>query len=43
MLYHAQVDKEYDPINREIGLYMDTINVFIRIVQLLSTSGNRKI
>lgn len=42
MLYHAQMDEKYDPINREIGIYMDTINIFIRIVQILSMSGNRK-
>lgn len=42
MLYHAQMDKKYDPINREIGIYMNTINIFIRIAQILAVSGNRK-
>merc|ERR550539_2292532 len=31
--YHAEMDEHYDPINRGIGLYMDTINIFVRVVQ----------
>ena len=34
----------YDPINHSIGIYMDTINLFIRIAQILQSSqgGKRK-
>ncbi|GAB1598718.1 growth hormone-inducible transmembrane protein-like [Argonauta hians] len=34
--------RPYDPINSSIGIYMDTINIFIRIVSILSGGGNRK-
>jgi len=39
MKYHAEMDDNYDPINRGFGMYMNTINIFIRIVSILS---NRK-
>merc|ERR1719189_127546 len=32
ILYHAQMDNHYDPINQEIGIYLNTINIFVRIV-----------
>ena len=34
----------FDPINHSIGIYMDTINLFIRIAQILqgSSGGKRK-
>lgn len=32
--------KRYDPINASMGIYMDTINIFIRILVILS--GNRR-
>jgi len=42
MLYHAELDSDYDPINRGLGLYMDTINIFVRVAQIIAMSGNRK-
>jgi len=42
MLYHAELDSNYDPINRGLGLYMDTINIFIRVAQIIAMGGNRK-
>jgi len=42
MLYHAEMDEVYDPINQGIGLYMDTINIFVRVVQILMMSQRRK-
>jgi len=42
MLYHAELDSDYDPINRGLGLYMDTINIFIRVAQIIAMGGNRK-
>lgn len=32
----------YDPINESISIYMDTINIFIRIVQILAGGGSRR-
>merc|ERR1719219_116116 len=40
MLYHAELDSDYDPINRGLGLYMDTINIFIRVAQMIAMGGN---
>lgn len=42
VLYHAQMDNQYDPINRELGIYINSINIFIRVVQILAMSGRRK-
>jgi len=41
VLYHAQMDNHFDPINREIGIYLNTINIFVRVVQILAM-GKRK-
>lgn len=32
----------FDPVNASIGIYMDTINIFIRIAQLLAGGGRKK-
>jgi len=32
----------YDPVNNSIGIYMDTINIFIRILTILMGGGNRR-
>jgi len=42
ILYHAQMDNHYDPINREIGIYLHTINIFVRVAQILAMSGGRR-
>ncbi|RZF37530.1 hypothetical protein LSTR_LSTR008568 [Laodelphax striatellus] len=34
--------EKYDPINRSMSIYMDTINIFIRIVSILSNGGSSK-
>ncbi len=33
---------KYDPVNNSISVYMDTVNIFIRIAQILAMGGNRK-
>lgn len=33
---------KFDPINSCLGIYMDTMNIFIRIAMILSGSGGRK-
>merc|ERR1712001_547238 len=35
------VDK-YDPVNNSIGIYISTMNIFIRIAQILAMGGNRR-
>jgi growth hormone-inducible transmembrane protein len=32
----------YDPINNSINIFMDTLNIFIRIVSILAGGGNRR-
>jgi FtsH-binding integral membrane protein len=32
----------FDPVNASIGIYMDTINIFIRIATILGMGGNRR-
>ncbi|XP_075999745.1 growth hormone-inducible transmembrane protein [Genypterus blacodes] len=38
-LYGVQ---KYDPINACMGIYMDTLNIFMRLVMILSGGGNRR-
>lgn len=32
----------YDPVNNSVSIYMDTINIFIRVAMLLAGGGNRR-
>lgn len=34
--------QKYDPINSMLGIYMDTLNIFMRVATILATGGNRK-
>ncbi|XP_046412729.1 growth hormone-inducible transmembrane protein [Neodiprion pinetum] len=34
--------RPYDPINNAISIYLDTVNIFIRILSILAGGGNRK-
>lgn len=34
--------RRYDPINASIGIYMDTINIFIRILTILASGNSRR-
>ncbi|KAG7265823.1 hypothetical protein CRUP_020091 [Coryphaenoides rupestris] len=34
--------QKYDPINACMGIYMDTLNIFMRMVMILSGGGGRK-
>jgi FtsH-binding integral membrane protein len=34
--------QKYDPINSSMGIYTDTLNIFIRIAQILAMQGRRK-
>lgn len=34
--------RPYDPINNAISIYMDTINIFTRILMILAGGGNRR-
>lgn len=34
--------QKYDPINNSIGIYIDTINIFVRIAQILAMGGGSR-
>lgn len=42
VLHDAEVSQDFDPISEQMGLYMDTINIFVRIVQILMMNQRRK-
>jgi len=42
VLHDAQVAEKFDPIGEQMGLYMDTINIFVRIVQILIMQQNKR-
>jgi len=43
VLHDAQVAERFDPIGEQMGLYLDAINIFVRIVQILMMQqGKRK-
>ncbi|XP_064395325.1 growth hormone-inducible transmembrane protein-like [Halichondria panicea] len=42
IIAHAERDNHYDPVNMSMGIYLDTVNIFIRILSLLAGSGNKR-
>lgn len=46
ILHHAKLvehgQMKADPVNESVGLIMDSINIFIRLVQILGMQSNRK-
>lgn len=42
IVHHAENDHHFDPVNRSMGIYLDAINIFVRILSLLAGSGNRR-
>lgn len=42
LLRHAETSCVYDPIDESLGIYLDTLNIFIRVVQILSDLQNKK-
>ena len=41
VMYNAKTMKVYDPINNSIGIYLDSINIFVRFVQILGNSKKK--
>ncbi|XP_076752158.1 growth hormone-inducible transmembrane protein [Xylocopa sonorina] len=39
---YGQLAKPYDPINNAISIYLDAINIFVRILQLVAGSNRKK-
>lgn len=38
----AEAYHDFDPINESISIYLNTINIFIRLAQILSGGNRRK-
>lgn len=41
IMHDAKTMKKYDPINNSIGIYLDSINIFIRFVQIFGGSKKK--
>jgi len=39
VIHRAKTELKYDPINRSLSIYLDAINIFVRMAQIL---GNKK-
>lgn len=42
VLHDAQVAPYFDPISEQMGLYLDSINIFVRVVQILMMQNSRR-
>eukprot|EP00484_Ammonia_sp_Unknown_P019722 CAMPEP_0197048620 /NCGR_PEP_ID=MMETSP1384-20130603/23933_1 /TAXON_ID=29189 /ORGANISM="Ammonia sp." /LENGTH=293 /DNA_ID=CAMNT_0042480779 /DNA_START=216 /DNA_END=1097 /DNA_ORIENTATION=+ len=42
VLHDAQVAGRFDPVSEQMGLYLDSINIFVRVVQILMMQQRRK-
>lgn len=42
IIHHAETQSYYDPVNNAIGIYLDTVNIFVRILYLLAGSGGNR-
>jgi len=42
VLHDAQVAPSFDPISEQMGLYLDAINIFVRVVQILMLQNSRR-
>lgn len=40
--YPVGAARPYDPVNASLSIYMDTINIFVRIATILAGGGNRR-
>jgi FtsH-binding integral membrane protein len=38
----AETSMHFDPVNESIAIYLDTLNIFIRIATILATGGGRR-
>lgn len=42
MIQKAKFQQVYDPLKTSISIYMDTINIFTRMVAIMSNGNRRK-
>ena len=39
---HAETHMHFDPVNESISIYLDILNIFMRMAMILSGGGNRR-
>jgi len=42
IIHSAKTKPVYDPIDESIGIYLDTINIFVRFVMIFRQNKNKK-
>ena len=43
VMHKARTDEVYDPMTQSIAIYLNTINIFVRMVTIMaSNQGNRR-
>jgi FtsH-binding integral membrane protein len=42
IVHRAQISPIYDPVNHSISIYLDILNIFMRIAMILAQGGNQK-
>jgi len=42
VVHNAKHAREFDPVSSSIGVYLDMVNIFVRLVQILSNSNRKK-
>ena len=40
MLYSAKTEQHYDPIGHAMGFYLDSVNIFMRVLMIMN--GRKK-
>jgi len=42
IIHSAKTEYKYDPINNSVGIYLDAINIFVRMIMILQGNKNKK-
>jgi FtsH-binding integral membrane protein len=42
VMHHAKTAEVYDPMNESIAVYLNTINIFVRMAAIMANSGNNR-
>lgn len=42
MIYHAKTEYKFDPIGESVGIYLDAVNIFVRLIMILQNNKNKK-
>jgi FtsH-binding integral membrane protein len=42
IVHHAETVAHFDPVNHSISIYLDTLNIFMRIATILASGGGNR-